>query len=277
MSVKVVTDSTADLPGGLARELDVTVVPLSVTFGNLSFFDGVDFDADTFYQKLQRSVYLPTTSQPATGVFAQVYDGLTDETDEIVSIHISVKLSATINSALRGHGAMDKNCHIEIIDSQNASMGLGLIVIQAARAAQSGATLKEVIEVTQEAITRTHYFGMVDTLEYLHKGGRIGKAKALMGSLLNIKPLINVCEGEVHPVGKERTRKKAMARIQRIVEGFPNIKEMAIAHSTVPDDADAFADRVAFLFNKDRIYRSRIGPVIGTYLGPGSLAVGIME
>ncbi len=276
MTVKVVTDSTADLPEAIVQSLGITVVPLSVNFGKDTFLDGVDLKADEFYHKLAGSKSLPTTSQPAPAAFAEVYNALSQQTDEIISIHISPKLSGTLNSALLARQAMNVDCRIRIIDSLQASMGLGLIVIKAAEAARDGATLEEVFSVTQEIIPRTHFFGMVDTLEYLHKGGRIGRAQALMGTLLSIKPLIGTGEGEVQPKGKARTQKKALARLFEMVQEFSGIEEMTILHSTIPAEAAAFTERLSAVFDKEKIYQSRIGPVIGTYLGPGAIAIGVI-
>ena len=277
MAVKVVTDSTADLPDDLAQSLGIIVVPLSVNFGTDTYLDGLDIRADEFYTKLINSDSLPTTSQPTPAAFIEVYHALSSETDEIISIHISPKLSGTINSALLARDAMNSHCRIEIIDSLQASMGLGLIVIRAARAAQAGANLDEVVKIVQEIIPRIHFFGMVDTLEYLHKGGRIGKAQALMGTLLNIKPLIGTGDGEVQPKGKARTQKKALTRLFEMTQEFGEIEELTIAHSTIPEEAAAFTERLSPVFDKGKIYQARIGPVIGTYLGPGSIAVGIIE
>ncbi len=277
MTVKVVTDSTADLPDDLVQSLEITVVPLSVNFGTDTYLDGLDLRADEFYTKLINSDSLPTTSQPTPAAFIEVYHALSSETDEIISIHISPKLSGTINSALLARDAMNSHCRIEIIDSLQASMGLGLIVIRAARAAQAGANLNEVVETVQEIIPRIHFFGMVDTLEYLHKGGRIGKAQALMGTLLSIKPLIGTGNGEVQPKGKARTQKKALTRLFEMTQEFGEIEDLTIAHSTIPEEAAAFTERLSPVFEKNKIYQSRIGPVIGTYLGPGSIAIGIIE
>ncbi|MFO8101249.1 MAG: DegV family protein [Dehalococcoidia bacterium] len=277
MAVKIVTDSTADLPESLVQSLGITVVPLSVNFGRDTYLDGVDLKADEFYEKLARSRYLPTTSQPTPAAFTEVYNTISNQTDEILSIHISPKLSGTLNSALLAREAMNSGCRIEIIDSLQASMGLGLIIIKAAEAVREGAGLEEALELTHGLIPRTHLFGMVDTLEYLHKGGRIGRAQALMGTLLSIKPLIGTGGGEVQPKGKARTQKKALARLSEMVQGFGGIEEMTILHSTIPAEAAALTERMAAVFEKDRIYQSRIGPVIGTYLGPGAIAIGVIE
>lgn len=277
MAVKIVTDSTSDLPAALVRELGITVVPLFVNFGQDSYLDGVDLQAEDFYQKLVQSPMLPTTSQPTPAAFTEVYQKLSRETEEIVSIHISPKLSGTYNSAELGRAAMSGGTRIELIDSLQASMGLGLIVIQAARAAQRGAGLDEVVGITRDVIPRTHFFGVVDTLEYLHKGGRIGKAQALMGTLLSIKPIICCFDGEVHPKGKARTRRKALDQLFEIASEFTDIEEMAVCYSTTPEEAEAFTRRTAGIYEPDRVIGARVGPVIGTYLGPGAIAIGIID
>jgi len=277
VAVKVVTDSTADLPSQIVQELDITVIPLSVNFGQETYLEGIELGADEFYEKLTCASALPTTSQPSPTAFVQAYSNLSQKTDRIISIHISPKLSGTYNSALLGREAIDDRCQIEIIDSLHASMGLGMIVIQAARAAQAGASLDEVIKLTQDVIPRTHFFGTVNTLEYLHRGGRIGKARTLLGTLLSIKPIIGLRDGEIHPMGKTRTRKKSLARLLEMAHELVPIEEISILHSTTPEEVAAFIDRISAIIPKDRICQSRIGPVIGTYLGPGTIAIGIIE
>jgi len=276
LAVRVVTDSTADLPEEIVKDLGITVVPLQVNFGSHTYFDGIDLRADDFYRKLSESETLPTTSQPTPAAFTEVYNRLAKETSDIVSIHISPKLSGTYNSAVLGRSVVERDCRIEIIDSLQASMGLGLIVIQAAKAAQSGATLDEVIDLVRNVIPRIRFFGMVDTLEYLHKGGRIGKAQALMGTLLSIKPLIGCEDGEVHPKGKARTQKKALTRLYEMVQESGEIEELTVSYSTIPEQAAVFTKRLSPMFDTNRVYQARIGPVIGTYLGPGSMAVGVV-
>lgn len=261
----------------MAQELGITIVPLSINFGNESYIDGTDLNADQFYDKLQASDSLPTTSQPSPDDFARAYRDLAIEADGIVSIHISKELSGTYNAALLGQHTVPGNCPIEIIDSLTASMGLGLVAIQAARAAQSGASLDDVVRTTHEAIKDTHFFGMVNTLEYLHKGGRISKAQVLLGTLLSIKPILYCGDGEIRPLGKERTRKKALNRLLEIVKGYGDIRDAAVLHSTTPDDAAEFMERIAPIVGREKIIESRVGPVIGTYLGPGAIGVGVVE
>lgn len=260
----------------MAQALGITIVPLIINFGDRSYIDGIDLDADQFYYMLQKSDSLPTTSQPSPADFTSVYQNLVPGAEGIVSIHISEKLSGTYNSALLGREAVETSCRIEVIDSLQGSMGVGLIAMQAARAAQSGADLEQVLRVTGEAISKTHVFGTVDTLEYLHKGGRIGKAQVLLGTMLRIKPMLHIAEGEVHSLGMERTRKKALNRLFEIVKGY-NIKDIAVLHSTTPDEAAEFTQRITSILGREKIIQARIGPVIGTYLGPGALIIGIVD
>ena len=195
MTVKVVTDSASDISDEVVRELGITVVPLYVHFVHEVYQDGVDLSADEFYHKLVTEPEFPKTSAPSSETFIATYEKLAAETDEIISIHISSKLSTTYNSALLGKGGMKVSCRVEVIDTFSASIGLGLIVITAAKAALSGANLDEIVAMIKQTIPETHYFGIVDNLEYLYKGGRIGKAQAFLGSMLNVKPLLIVQDG----------------------------------------------------------------------------------
>ena len=276
MTVKVVTDSTADIPAELAREMGITVVPLYVHFGRETHQDGVDISADEFYRRLVAEPQLPKTSAPSSGMFIEVYEKLAAETDEIISIHISTKLSATYNSAVVGRDGMEASCRVEVIDSLSASIGLGVLVISAAKAALAGANLDEITATVIRTVPKICCMGVVDTLEYLHKGGRIGKAQALLGSVLGVKPLIIVRDGVVCPLGRERNRAKAVSRMCEVAGKFNHIEEMAVAHATTPDDVESLAERLTPLFPSGQIYRSMIGSTIGTYLGPGSLIVALI-
>lgn len=277
MAVKVVTDSTSDLPPHIVKELDINVVPLNVHFGEVTYRDGVDLSAEEFFQKLVSSPTLPTTTQPSVGAFLELYDRLAEETDEIVSIHISAKLSGTYNSALVAKSSLEKSCRIEIIDCLQATMATGLIVIAAAKAAQAGVNLDGILDEVRNAMSRVRTLAVLDTLEYLHKGGRIGKAQTLLGTMLSVKPLIDIEDGEAHAAGRVRTRAKAMQRLCDFVEGFPHISDLAIMHSTTPQEAEALADRLDRVFPKSRIHMAKFGPVIGTYTGPGALGVTLLE
>lgn len=277
MSVKVVTDSTADLPAEVARELDITVVPLYVHFGSQVFRDGVDLSAEEFYRKLLQGPTLPTTSAPSPGTFQEIYEKLSSTTEEIISLHVSSKLSATHQSALLAKEQGKLKGRVEVMDSQTVSMGLGLLAILAAKAAKGGAKLDEILALVRQAIPHTHFFGLLDTLEYLQKGGRIGKAQAFLGTLLSVKPILSVREGEVHPVERVRTRSKALERLFELTRDLCPAEEMAVFHSTAPQEADALSERLKTLYGGKEPYRSRFGPVLGTYVGPGALGMALIQ
>ncbi len=233
MTVRVVTDSTADLPAALAAELGITVVPLHIHFGEETYEDGVTITKDEFYRRLTTGPILPKTSAPAAGTFTEVYERLAKETDEIISLHISSKLSATHTSALLGKEGVKTACTIGVVDSYSASIGLGLLAIRAAEQARQGARLSDIVTDIETAIPNTKYFGVVDTLEYLHKGGRIGMATALLGSLLNVKPILGLRHGVAHPIERVRgNRQKAFDRLCEMVAGYHSISSLAIAHTT---------------------------------------------
>jgi DegV family protein with EDD domain len=275
VAVKVVTDSTADLPPAMARELGITVVPLNVHFGTEVYRDGVEIFPDEFYQRLATTPRLPTTSQPTVGDFLKSYQELSQTTDEIVSIHISAKLSGTLNSAHQAREQYRGDCRIEIVDSQQACLGLGLVAIAANQAAQRGASTDEVVNEAQLAIPRVRFFGLLDTLEYLEKGGRIGKAQAFVGSLLRVKPILTIRDGEAHPLERARTRARGIERMCELVQEHMPLLDLAVVYTTTPDDAQALAQRLRPFLPDGEVFLSQIGPVVGTYLGPGVLGIAL--
>jgi DegV family protein with EDD domain len=220
---------------------------------------------------------LPKTIAPSPGDFAETFGKLAAQTNEILSIHISGKLSGTYNSALVGKEQLKQSCRVEVVDSLMASMGVGLLAIIAAKAALAGADLEQVTTLIYQAIPRTHYFGLIDSLEYLRKGGRLGKGQAFLGSILNIKPLLHIQDGEVYPLEKVRSRPKALARVSELVKGFHHIEEAAIMHTTTPDEARQLGRQLALLVPEGHMYEARVGPTIGTYLGPGTLTIALIE
>ncbi len=277
MAVKIVTDSLSDITADLAQELGITVVPLTVFFGHESFLDRVTITTDEFYRRLAHGTVWPSTTQPPPGDFINVYKKLAKETDEILVVTLSSKLSGTYQSAIQAKNLMEGKCRIEVIDSLKVAMGLGLIVITAAKAAQAGANLDEVANLVRKAIPRSHLLAYFDTLKYLAKGGRIGKAQGMLGAMLSIKPILNVKDGEMSPVTKLRSKAAGMDYLCNFVAGFPKIEELAVEHATTPDVADELVERFGSLFPKERIYRSTISPVVGTHAGPGAIAVTVLE
>ena len=277
MTVKIVTDSSCDLPAELVQELGITVVPLYVRFGEEVYREQVDISLDEFYQRLEHGSIHPVTIQPSPQDFINVYQKLSQEADGIVSIHISNKLSGTCNSALQGKEMVEEGCPIEVVDSQIITVGLGLICMAAAKMAKAGQGLQEVVEEVKQMVPNIHLLALLDTLKYLQKGGRIGKAKALLGSVLNVKPLITLKEGEVVPAGQVRSRSKGIERLFSFVESASNIDDLAIAYNTTPDEAQALAERLGSIFTKEAVKVVRLGTTLGVHMGPGGLAVGLRE
>jgi DegV family protein with EDD domain len=277
MAVRVVTDSTADLPPALASEWGITVVPLNVHFGEETFKDGVDLQADQFFKRLASSPQLPTTSQPSIGEFLDIYRALTANGDEVVSIHISEKLSGTMNSARQARAELGDEGRVEVIDSLFCSMVLGLIVLEAAQEAQKeGSGLQSVVARTNDAIARAKLLAVLDTLEYLAKGGRIGKAQSFLGGLLQVKAMIEVKDGEVYPVERVRTRERSLERLVELVKGHGPMERMTVVHANAAEDAERVAQQVQPLLVRGSVVQSTIGPVIGTYAGPGAIGIGFL-
>ena len=278
MTVRIVTDSTSGIDRGTADDLGITVVAQSVHFGTRAFEDGVTITPDEFYEMLSNSAELPTTSQASPGRFKDVYDELGRDSDGIVSIHISSKISGTWNSALQGASESSSDCPIEVIDSRQASMGLGLIVLEAADAARRGADREEVVSRARSAAKRSQCMCLLETLEYLQKGGRIGRAQALMGSALRIKPMIIVRDGAVHPLGRARTFPKALAKLKEATREFAPLESLAVSYSTTPDVAREVADDLRDLLPEGaEPHIARLGPALGVYAGPGAVEISLIQ
>jgi DegV family protein with EDD domain len=276
MTVKIVTDSVADLPPEVAQELGITVIPLVLRFGAETFRDGVDLTPDQFYQKLQTSKAFPATSVPPPDAYVTAYDRLAEEADAIVVVTVTSRLSATHEVALQATGEMKKKCRVEVVDSQTATMAEGFIAMKAAQAARDGAKLKEVMEVVNKDIPRTTFLAAFDTLEYLRRGGRIGRAQAFLGSMLKVNPLITLKDGLVEPAGRTRSRSKAIDQLYDFVAGYSHIEELSVGDTACPEEAEALCERLGAIFPAGRIYRSKMTPVIGTHTGPGLLLVAIL-
>lgn len=277
MTVKIVTDSLSDITPELVPGLDITVVPLTVLFGHESFLDRVTISTDEFYRRLAQDTIWPTTTQPSPRVFADVYDKLAENSDEILVVTLSAKLSGTYNSAEGAKSLMKKKCRVEVIDSQKVALSLGMIVIEAAKQAKTGAKLKDLTDFVRGAMPRSHFVAYFDTLKYLAKGGRIGKASGLLGSLLSVKPLLTIKEGEIAPLTRVRSQAAGVDYLCNFVAGFQNIQGLAVEHTTNAADADKLAERLSAIVPKMKIYRSTVSPVLGVYGGPNAMAVSILE
>ena len=271
--VLVVTDSTADLPPDLAAELGITVVPLEVIFGGESFRDGIDLTSEEFFRRLSESRELPSTSQPSLGEFQRTYEGLAAHTDRILSIHLSSRFSGTVETARQAGQTLAGRCQIEVIDSGTVSMAMGLAAIAAARAGRWGADLEFCAERARSVLRRQRLAIALDTLEYLRRGGRIGRAQAVVGGLLRLKPILTIRDGEAYPLTRVRAHKKALEEVLRICLSEGDVAEAAVMYTTKPDDAQYLADEVARRCPGIPIHVGRIGPVIGVHGGPGLVAV----
>jgi DegV family protein with EDD domain len=276
MTVKIVTDSLGDIPSELARELDITIIPLNVLFGEAIYRDGIDLSTEQFYKKLLKSKVSPTTQIPSLGVFVQAYDSLAEKSDEILVIANSRKLSASYDAMVQAVGEMKRPCRVEVIDSQWTIMAQGLIVIAAARAAEKGASLDELVALTKKNIPRADARMAFDSLTYLEEGGRIGKARAFLGSKLKVTPILGIREGEAFPFSREHSRARAIDHLYYFALSFSHIEEMAVEHANNLKEADALAKRLKSQFPETPLYRTTVSPVIGAHVGPRVLGVAVL-
>jgi DegV family protein with EDD domain len=277
VTVRVVTDSAADLPPEVVQELGITVVPMLVLFGDEVCRDNIDLSSEEFFERLATSPVLPTTSQPSVGTFLETYRKLAAETDEIVSIHITARSSGTCESALQASKSLGGLPRVEVVDSQSASMGVGFQVIAAARAARAGASLEEVTAAARSVGRRVHVLALLETLEYLRRGGRIGRAQAFLGSVLNLKPLIAIRDGVVHPVARVRTRARALDQMFHYCMAYGDLEDVAVIHGTTPEDAEMLAQRIREHQPNVPIYVGRLGPALGVHGGPGIIGIVVVE
>jgi len=275
--VKLVTDSVSDLPPEVVKDLEITVIPLHVQFGHTTYKDRVDLTAEDFYHKLERSSTLPTTSAPSPGFFADVFDELAIKHSQILGVFVSRKLSATYDAAVQGVQLMKRKCRVEIVDSTLGIMGQGLLVMEAAKKAITGASLGELVGMISENIPRTHVRVTLDTLKYLARGGRIGKVQSLMGSMLKMNPILGLKDGVASPFARVRSRAKATDWLCEFASKFTKVKAVAVEYGTNAAEAKALAKRIASIFPKVPIYLSNVSPVIGTHTGPTILSITVME
>lgn len=276
----IVTDSTSDIPPAMAEAYGIEVVPLSLMFGGETFRDNVDMTPEQFYERLPRAAQLPTTSQPSPDQYMNVYRDILERNpgSTILSFHISSALSGTYQSAVLAKSMLEEEGEaITVVDSLSASYGFGFMVVQAARWAAEGKDPEEIIKnVESLRQTRKLYF-LVDTLEYLQKGGRIGKASAFLGTLLNIKPILSIdSEGIIYAVEKVRGRKKAVARmIELFKKDLPGVDKInvAVGHTAEPAAGEEFLKELAGYFTLEEKVLTNVGPVVGSHVGNGTLAV----
>ncbi len=273
MPVRIVTDSACDLTQEEADQLDISIVPLTIRFGADEFTDRVNLGVSEFYRRLAGSDELPETAAPSPGAFEKAFRAAADAgADAVVCINLSSELSATIQSAQNAARSLEGVVDVRVVDSRSITMGLGSQVLAAAEAARDGATADEIVAMVEDMASRTHMLGALDTLENLKKGGRVGGAQALLGTLLSIKPLIDVSTGRVEEAGRARTRKKALQWIADRLLEEPAVERLAVCHGEAPDLED-FLGMIAARYPREQLRIALIGAVIGTHAGPRVMGV----
>jgi len=273
--IVVVTDSSAYIPEQALEGLNIPVIPLWVIWGDERFRDGVDIDPLTFYRRLRTCEAFPTTSQPSTGEFLRFFRQVGAEADAVVGIFVTSKLSGTVANAQAAQAELGE-LTVRVVDSLFTSMGLGFIVLAAARAAAAGQSLDQVVAAAEDMRDRVHLLFAVDTLEYLHRGGRIGGARWLVGTALNIKPLLHMQDGTVEPLAQVRTKSKAITRMLEVAHGRLGGKRMAeaaVIDADSPEEGDAVAAEVKERFGISPVHRTTVSPAIGTHAGPGTVGI----
>jgi DegV family protein with EDD domain len=272
VTVRVVTDSACDLPEDLVQELGIEIVPLTIRFGSEELVDRKELTPDDFWRRLRQSHVLPETSAPSAGAFEEAFRKVAGEgASGIVCINLSSRLSATMQAAQMAAQTVDGECPIEVVDSLHVSMGLGNLCLTAARRAVAGDSLESIVANVIDRRNRTKLYGTLDTLEFLKKGGRVGNARALLGSMLAIKPVVEVRDGIVEEAGKVRTRSKALRLLVDKVRAQP-VENLAVLHGSAPDLGELLS-LLDPIVPKEQIVVGHIGPVIGTHAGPRVIGV----
>ena len=277
--VAVVTDSTAFLEPEVVQELDITVIPLSVHLGDETFQDGIDITPEKFFKRLEQSGVIPRTSAPSVETFERVYADLHAQTDEVLSLHISGRLSQTLGHARRGAESLMGRCSIAVIDSMTTSLGLGLLSKAAAEAAQEGADLDEVVRLVRGMIPHIYIVFYVDQMDYLERGNRIGRAQAILGTMLNVKPLLFVEDGEIIPLEKVRSHEKAIEKLFEFVAEFSELEQAAIVqrNPNPTEETGMLIERLEQIFPDIKFPIIQYGPVLASHIGPSAMGVVVYE
>lgn len=273
--VAIVTDSTANVPADLAEQYNIQVIPLTVNWAGESLLDNVDIKTDEFYRRLQNAKEMPTTSQPSVGQFIEFFSEVQETAETVVGIFISEPLSGTLDSA-RSAAKELPSLKIEIVDSRNAAAGLALLVLAAARMAEEGKDYQEIAAEVRRLIPKVRLLFVVDTLEFLHRGGRIGGAQRLIGSVLSIKPILQIEDGRIDSLASVRTQKKAIAHLLHVVgedTGWSSNIHYGVIDAQSPETAEVVMHKIQQHSQPAEMLRSTISPVIGTHTGPGCVGV----
>lgn len=277
--VAIVTDSTSYLPQEMVQKHQLTVVPQILNWEEESYLDGLEITNEEFYIRLSQAKALPTSAQPSPGQFLETFRMLEDSVQSIVCIVISDHLSGTLDSARAAAVSMPE-IPIEVIDSRSTSMGLGMLVLQAARLAEQGLDHQQIAEAVRSLIPHQRLLFVVDSLEYLHKGGRIGGAQRLLGSVLSIKPILHIDDGRIEPLESVRTKKKALSRLVQLVseqtEGWTEI-HAAVVDANAAETADHICKEISQAIDTVEMIRCGLSPVVGTHAGPGTIGVALLD
>jgi DegV family protein with EDD domain len=276
VTVAVVVDSTSDIPEALRTEYNISVVPLMIVFGSEALHDGIDITTEQFYQRLTQSNVHPSTSQPSPGAFAETYERLAQDHDGIISIHLGSGLSGTVRAAEQARelmGEQHPNVAIHIVDSGSVSMGFGFLALEAAKMAHAGKSLDEISAHVESLKPKIRLWAVLDTLKYLERGGRIGRTRAFLGTLLNVKPMIQIKDSEVLPSEQVRTHKKAIARMVELASNEGPYEHLAVLHSVSEPLANELADRLGAIHPRDQIIVASLTGVVGVHGGPGVVGV----
>jgi DegV family protein with EDD domain len=281
MTIILVTDSASDIPPELAKQHGIRVIPLNVMINDTTFKDGIDIQIDEFNKYMFEEDILPKTSQPSPTEFLNVYQEIINQGDSIISIHISSKVSGTLNSATQAKamlGTLPENQFIEIIDTKLASIPVALIAIEVAQSLKTNPDwdFQAQVSVAETITSKTSVYLAIDTLEYLEKGGRIGKASALLGSLLRIKPILSMSDGEVVPISKSRSLSQSIQRLTHIAQSAGQLHAVAIIYNTNYTLLDEIEHQIALQNPEITVIRSRFGPVVGTYVGPNAVGIAMI-
>ena len=273
MTIRIVTDSASDISLEEAEDLGIEIVPLSVRFGEAEYTDLVDLSVSDFYQKMSESDLLPSTAAPSPGAFEAAFKKCAEAGAEgVICINLSLALSATGQAAQLAADALADTLPVKCIDSKSITCGLGTIIRKAAEAAKNGGSMDDILSLVENLTGRTRIFATLDTLENLKKGGRIGGAKAMLGTMLQFKPCLDLSSGEVVEAGRQRTRKKSLIWLKEVLEGESEISELSIIHGDAPD-VEEFATLISDIVPREQIRINQLGAVIGTHGGPRVLGV----
>jgi len=274
--IKIVSDSTCDLPADWLREYDITVVPINIQFGTETYYEGVTIDPSTFYKMIEETGIFPTTSQPSVGEFAQVYRRLAKDADSILSIHVTGKLSGTCQSAELAKQEVADEVEVHVFDTLGGSAGMGFMCVEAARLIQAGRSVEEILHRLEEMRERINIFLTMDTLEFVRRSGRVGALKFAFGSVLNLKPIVVLEEGLLEAKENLRSRKKALTRLLELTQeavGTSKPINLAVIHAVAPKEAEEMLERAKGIFNCQEAFIADLAISLAVQFGPGTVGL----